>query len=129
MSKTSEHGKVPPPPLDEDDSPIVVEDGSNMETYTAPTVEELMKKLQKLNAELKKLKTKDKEGKKYSSSSEDDDSFEEEVFNKARRERKKCDKSSYNAMSFNYDNIPSSTTYTSIPICKAPFFYRSNYNQ
>jgi hypothetical protein len=38
------------------------------------------------------------------------------------RERKKRDKSSYNAMSFNYDSMPSSTTYTSVPIGKAPFF-------
>jgi hypothetical protein len=34
----------------------VVEVDSNTETYMAPTVEELMKKLKKLNAELKKLK-------------------------------------------------------------------------
>jgi hypothetical protein len=130
MSKTSEHGKVPPPPLDEDGNPIVVEDGSNMETSTTPIVEELMKKLEKLNAELKKLKTKDKKGKKYSSSSEDDDSsFEEEVSNKVRREMKKHDKSSYNAMSFNYNNMPSSTAYTSVPIGKAPYFDGSNYNQ
>jgi hypothetical protein len=54
--KTGEHGKVPPPPLDEDDNLIVVEVDSNTETYMAPTVEELMKKLKKLNAELKKLK-------------------------------------------------------------------------
>jgi hypothetical protein len=90
MSKTDEHGKIHPPPLNEDGNPIVDEDGSNTETSTAPTVEELMKKLEKLNAELKKLKTKDKKGKKYSFSSEDDDSsFEEEVSNKMRRERKK----------------------------------------
>jgi hypothetical protein len=80
MSKTDEHGKVPPPPLDEDGNPIVVEDGSNMKTSMTPTMEELTKKLEKLNAELKKLKTNDKKGKKYFSSSEDDDSsFEEEV--------------------------------------------------
>jgi hypothetical protein len=80
MSKTDEHGKVPPPPLDEDGNPIVVEDGSNMKTSMTPTMEELTKKLEKLNAELKKLKTNDKKGKKYFSLSEDDDSsFEEEV--------------------------------------------------
>jgi hypothetical protein len=32
-------------------------------------------------------------------------------------------------MSFNYDNMPSSTAYTSVPVGKAPFFYESNYNQ
>jgi hypothetical protein len=124
MSNTGKHGKVPAPPLDEDGNPIVVEDGSNTETST------LMKKLEKLNAELKKLKTKDKKDKKYSSLSEDDDSsFEEKVSNKARRERKKLDKLSYITMCFNYDNIRSSTAYTSVPIGKAQFFDGSNYNQ
>jgi hypothetical protein len=91
MSKVREQGKVPPPPLDNDGNPIVDEDGSNMETSAAPTMEELMKKLKKLNAELKKLKTKDKKGKKQSFSSEDDDSsFEEEVSNKGKMEKKKA---------------------------------------
>jgi hypothetical protein len=99
MSKSREQGKVPSPPLDEDGNSIVFEDSSNTKTSTAPTVEEFMKKLEKLNAELKKLKTKDKKGKKYSSVSEDDDSsYEEEVSNKGKR--KKRDKSSYNAMFF-----------------------------
>jgi hypothetical protein len=48
---------------------------------------------------------------------------------KGRRKGKKHDKSSYNAMSFNYDNMPSSTTYTSVPVSKAPYFEGSNYNQ
>jgi hypothetical protein len=65
----------------------------------APTMEELMKQLDKLNAEVKRLKAKDKKGKKHSSSSEDDDSsFKEEVYNKGKKERKKCDKSSYNTV-------------------------------
>jgi hypothetical protein len=46
MSKTEEQDEVPPPPLDGYGNPIVVEDGSNMETSTATTVEELTKKLQ-----------------------------------------------------------------------------------
>jgi hypothetical protein len=48
---------------------------------------------------------------------------------KERRKGKKCDKSSYNTMSCNYDNMPSSTAYTSVPIGKAPYFDGSNYNQ
>jgi hypothetical protein len=71
MSKTRKQGKVPPPPLNEDGNPIIVDDGSNTETSMAPIVEELMKKLEKLNAELKKLKAKDKKDKNHSSSSED----------------------------------------------------------
>jgi protein required for attachment to host cells len=99
MSKNGEQGKVPPPPLDEYGNLIVVEDGSNTETSTAPTVEELMKLLEKLNAEVRRLKAKDKKGKTHSSSSEDDDSlFEEEVSNKGKKERKKRDMSSYNAV-------------------------------
>jgi predicted RNase H-like nuclease (RuvC/YqgF family) len=130
MSKTREQGKVPPPPLDEDGNPVMVEDGSNTETSTAPTVEELMKQLEKLNAEVKRLKAKGKKGKNHSSSSEDDDSsFEEKVSNKGKKEKKRRDKSSYNAMSFNYDNMSSSTTYTSVPVDKAPYFDESNCNQ
>jgi hypothetical protein len=45
------------------------------------------------------------------------------------RKIKKHDKSSYNAMSFNYNNMPSSTTYTSVSIGKAPYFDGTNYNQ
>jgi hypothetical protein len=41
----------------------VVKDGTKSGTSAAPTVEELMKKLENLNAELKKLKTNDKKGK------------------------------------------------------------------
>jgi hypothetical protein len=129
MSNTGEQGKVPPPLLDEDGNLIAVEDGSNTETSTS-TVKGLMKQLEKLNAKVKRLKAKGKKGKKHSSSSEDDDSsFEEEVSNKGKKERKKHDKSYYNAMSFNYDNMPSSTVYTFIPVGKAPYFDGSNYNQ
>jgi hypothetical protein len=128
MSKTGEHGKVLPPPLDEDGNPIGVDDGSNTETSTTPIMEELMKKLEKLNAELKKLKAKDKKGKKHSSSSKDrGSSLEEEVSKKGKKKRKKHD--SYTAMFFNYDNMPGSTTYTSVPIGKPPYFDGSNYNQ
>jgi hypothetical protein len=78
MSSTGEEGRVPPPPLDEDGNPITVEDCTKSGTSAAPTVEELMRKLEKVNAKLKKLKTKDKQGKRYSSSSEDGDFLFEE---------------------------------------------------
>jgi hypothetical protein len=78
--------------------------------------------------ENKKLKAKGKKGKSYSSSSEDDDS-EEEVSNKGRKGRRQHDKPSYNSMSFNYNNLASSTAYTSVPVGKAPRFARTNYNQ
>jgi hypothetical protein len=79
---------------------------------------------------VKRLKAKGKKGKKHSSSSEDDDSsFEEEVSNKGKKERKKRDKFSYNTMSFNYDNMPSSAAYTFVLVGKSPYFDGSNYNQ
>jgi hypothetical protein len=91
-------------------------------------VEELMKKLEKLNAELTKLKTK-KEKKNASASEDDDSTYEEDVSNKAKKDKKKHDKSSYNAMSFNYNHMSTSTAYTSMPVGKAPYFDGTNYNQ
>jgi hypothetical protein len=89
-----------------------------------------MKKLENLNSELSKLKAKDKKGKKNASASDhDDSSYEEEVSNKAERDKKKHDKSSYNDMSFNYNHMPSSMAYTSVPIGKASYFDGTNYNQ
>jgi hypothetical protein len=93
-------------------------------------MEDLMKKLEKLKAENKKLKAKGMVAKVYSSSSKDDDSsYEEEVSNKGRKGKKKLDKPSYNSMSFNYNNMSNSTTYTSVLVGKAPRFDEMNYNQ
>jgi hypothetical protein len=94
MFKTGGQGITPPPPLGND------ENASIAETFATPTVEELMKQIERLNAELTKLKT--KKGKKNVSASEDDDSScEEDASNKEKKDKKKRDKSSYNAMSFN----------------------------
>jgi hypothetical protein len=57
MPSIGEEGRVPPPPLGENNNLIVVEDDTESRTSVAPSVEELMKKLEKLNAKLKKLKT------------------------------------------------------------------------
>jgi hypothetical protein len=132
MSKTKEQGKVPPPPLDEDGNPIVVEDGSNTETSMAPTLEELMRSLEELTAKNKKLRAKaeNKKTKESSSSSEEEDSsFEEDVSKKEKKGRRNHKKPSYNLMSFNYNNMSTSTAYTSIPIGKAPYFDGTSYNQ
>jgi hypothetical protein len=43
--------------------------------------------------------------------------------------KKQSHKPSYNSMSFNYDNMPSTTAYTSIPIGKALYFDETCYNQ
>jgi hypothetical protein len=130
MYKIGGCGMTPPPPLDEDGNLLMDENASIAETSTTPTVEELMKKIEKLNFELSKLKAKDKKGKKNTSISNDDDSsYEEETSNKADRDKKKRDKSSYNAMSFNYNHMHSSTAYTSMSVGKAPYFDVTNYNQ
>jgi hypothetical protein len=122
MSNTGGQCITPPLPLGDD------ENASITETFATPIVEELMKQIERLNTELTKLKT--KKGKKNVSISEHDkSSCEEDASNKAKKDKKKCDKSSYNAMSFNYNNMPSSTAYTSVPVGKAPYFDGTNYNQ
>jgi hypothetical protein len=107
----------------------VDENTSIAETSMTPTVEELIKKIEKLNSELNKLKAKDKKDKKNGSTSDDDDSsYEEEASNKAKRDKKKRDKPSYNVMSFNYNHMPSSTAYTFVLVGKASYFDGINYN-
>jgi hypothetical protein len=87
MSKIGEQGKVPPPPLDEDGNPIVGEDGANTETSTALTFEELMRRLEELTAENKKLraKAKNKKTNENSSSSEEVDSHLKRMSPKRKR--------------------------------------------
>jgi molybdenum-dependent DNA-binding transcriptional regulator ModE len=81
---------TPPPPLDEDGNLLVDENASITETSMTPIVEELMKKIEKLNSELSKLKTKDKKDKKNTSTSDDDDSsYEEEASNTAKKGQEK----------------------------------------
>jgi hypothetical protein len=61
-----------------------------------------------------------------SSNEESDASSEEEV--KLKRGRK-GDRRSYNTTSFNYDNLPPSSTFTSVPIDKAPHFNGMDYTK
>jgi hypothetical protein len=131
MSRTREIQEVPPK-FDEEGNPVIVEKGSKMGASNAPTLEDLMKRLEKLMAENNKLrrKAKNKKTKGDSFSSEDEDfSLEEDVSKKGKKGRNNHDKSSYNSMSFNYDNIPSTIAYTFIPVGKAPYFDETCYNQ
>jgi hypothetical protein len=109
----------------------VGEDGANTETSTAPTLEELMRRLKKLTVKNKKLraKAKNKKTKGNSSPSEEDSSFEADVSKTEKKGRRNDDKPSYNSMSFNYNNMPNSIAYTFIPIGKARYFDRTSYNQ
>jgi hypothetical protein len=61
-----------------------------------------------------------------SSNKKTDASSEEEV--KGKRGRK-GDKRSYNTISINYDNSPPSSTFTSVPIGKAPRFDGTDYTK
>jgi hypothetical protein len=61
-----------------------------------------------------------KKGKTYSCSNKDgDSSYKEKVSKKEKKGRNKHDKPFYNSISFNYNSMPISTSYTSIPIGKA----------
>jgi hypothetical protein len=108
------------------------EEGSKTSVSTDAKLKDLMKRLEKLTTENNKLrwKVKAKRTKGDSSSSkEEDSSYEEEDSKKGKKGGNNHDKSSYNSMSFNYDNMPSTTAYTSIPIGKALYFDGTCYNQ
>jgi hypothetical protein len=107
------------------------EEGSKMRASTDAKLIDLMKRIEKLTTENNKLrrKIKDKMTKGGSSSREEDSSYEEEYSKKGKKGRNNRDKPSYNSMSFNYDNMPSTTAYTSIPVGKAPYFDGTCYNQ
>jgi hypothetical protein len=73
------------PQFNEDGNPIIVEVVSKSGTSKTPILEDLMKKLDKLKTDNKKLKAKGKKGATYSYSSKDvDSSFEEEWKKQAR---------------------------------------------
>jgi septal ring factor EnvC (AmiA/AmiB activator) len=108
------------------------EENSKTKASTDAKLEDLMKKLEKLTTENNKLrrKVKAKRTKGGSFSSEEEDSsYEEEDSKKGKKGRNNRDKPSYNSMSFNYDNMHSTTAYTFIPIGKAPYFDGTCYNQ
>jgi septal ring factor EnvC (AmiA/AmiB activator) len=101
------------------------EESSKTRASIDAKLEDLVKRLDKLTAENNKLrrKVKAKRTKGDSSSSEEEDS------KKGKKGRNNRDKPSYNSISFNYDNMPSTTAYTSIPVDKAPYFDGTCYNQ
>jgi hypothetical protein len=90
-----------------------------------------MKRVEKLTVKNNKLRRKveAKRTKGGSFSSEEDSSYEEKDSKKEKKGRNNRDKTSYNSMFFNFDNMPSTTAYTSIPIGKTPYFDGTCYNQ
>jgi septal ring factor EnvC (AmiA/AmiB activator) len=108
------------------------EENSKMKASTDAKLEDLMKKLEKLTTEDNKLRRKVKAKRTKGgpfSSKEEDSSYEEEDSKKGKKGRNNRNKPSYNSMSFNYDNMHSTTAYTFIPIGKAPYFDGTCYNQ
>jgi hypothetical protein len=108
------------------------EESSKMRASTDAKLEDLMKRLEKLTVKNNKLRrnVKTKRTKGGSSSNEEEDSsYEEKDSKKGKKGRNNRDKPSYNSISFNYDNMPSTTTYTFIPVDKAHYFDGTCYNQ
>jgi hypothetical protein len=130
MSRIGEEDEVPPRFDDENNMNNNQEDDKSRAS-SGPSLEDLRRWLEKLTIENNKLrrKAKGKKTKGGSSSSEDEDSsLEEDVSKKGKKVRNNRDKPSYNSMSLNYDNMPSTTAYTFIPIGKAPYFDGTYYN-
>jgi hypothetical protein len=102
------------------------EEDSKTRASTDAKMEDLMRSLENLTAKTQqaKRKVKAKRTKGGSSSIE-----EEEDSKKGKKGINNHNKLSYNSMSFSYDNMPSTTTYTPIPIGKAPYFDVTCYNQ
>jgi hypothetical protein len=119
------------PRFDEKSNTNNNEEGSKTRASTDAKLEDLMKRLEKLTTKNNKLrrKVKARRTKGGSSSSEEDSSYEEEHSKKGKKGRNNHDKPSYNSMSFNYDNVPSTTIDTSIPTGKALYFDGTCYNQ
>jgi hypothetical protein len=120
------------PRFDDKSKTNTSEGSSKTRASTYTKLEKLMKRLEKLTAKNNKLrrKVKGKRTKGGSASSEEEDSsYEEEDSKKGKKGRNNRDKPFYNSMSFNYDNMPNTTTYTSILVGKAPYFDENCYNQ
>jgi hypothetical protein len=123
--------EIPPPPKG---------DGSGGKSTPANSilkgsrVEQLSSELKqlKLQRKIDMLKKKLRDSKCWelasssSSNEETDASSKEEAKGKRRR---KGDKKSYNSTSFNYDNLPPSNAFSSVPIGKAPHFDRTHYTK
>jgi hypothetical protein len=120
------------PRFDDKSKTNISEESSKTRASKDAKLEDLMKRLKKFTTENNKLKRKVKAKRikgDSSSNEKEDSSYEEEDSKKGKKGRNNCDKPSYNSMSFNYDNMPSTTTNTSIPIGKTPYFYGTCYNQ
>jgi hypothetical protein len=131
MSRTGEEDEVPPQFDDENNTNNNQEDDKSRASG-GPSLEDLMRRLEKLTVKNNKLrrKAKGKKTKGDSFSSKDEDSLlEEDVSKKGKKGRNNRDNPSYNSISFNYDNMTSTTAYTFIHVGKSPYFGGTCYNQ
>jgi hypothetical protein len=130
MSKAGDEVEVIPPKGYGSNGKTTPVDGVSKDSRVEQLSSEL--KQLKLQRRIDKLKKKLKESKSRevasssSSNEETDASSEEEVKDK---KGGKGDKRSYNTTPFNYDSLPSSSTFTSIPIGKPPHFDGTNYTK
>jgi outer membrane murein-binding lipoprotein Lpp len=127
MSNEGDNVVIPPPPKgDASGGKTTPIDGASRDSHVEQLSSEVKKvKLQRKIDKLKK-KLKDSKSQDSSSNEEANASSEEE----ARGEKgRKGDKRSYNTTSFSYGNLPPSSTFTSLPICKAPCFDGMDYTK
>jgi hypothetical protein len=121
MSKAGDEVQVIPPKGDSSNVKTSPVDGASKDSRVEQLSSEL--KQLKLQRKIDKLKKKVKESKSRevvsscSSNEETDASSKEEAKDK---KEKKRDKRSYNTASYNYDNLPHSNNFTSIPIGNPP---------
>jgi hypothetical protein len=129
MSKDRDNVEIPPPKGDASGGKTTPINGTPKGSRVEQLSFELKQlKLQRMIDKIKK-KLKDSKSRKLTSSSssnEETDDSSEEV--KGKRWRK-GDKRSYNTTSFNYDNLPPSNAFTSVPIGKAPRFDGTDYTK
>jgi hypothetical protein len=121
MSKAEDEVQVIPPKGDGFDGKTTPVDRASKDSHVEQLSSEL--KQHKLQKKFDKLKKKLKESQScevassYSSNEETDASSEEEANDK---KEKKGGKRSYNTVSYNYDNLTHSNTFTSVQIGNPP---------
>jgi hypothetical protein len=93
-------------------------------------VEQLSFELKQLKLQRKINKLKDSKSRELASSSSSNEEIDASSKEEAKGKRgRKGDKKSYNTTSFNYDNLPPCSAFTSVPVGKAPHFDRMDYTK
>jgi hypothetical protein len=127
MSRTGEEDEVPPWFDDENNTNNNQEDDKSRASR-GPSLEDLMRRLEKLTVENNKLRRKAKDKKTKEALPQVKLKTSHLKRRSPRKGRNNHDKLSYNSMSFNYDNMLITTAYTFIPVGKAPYFDGTCYN-